>query len=159
MIIGQDNFAPLPFHGQNDSCNICVAFIKTHLLSAAAVTCSVFASASSVRQPKFPDALSIRHWAPQYCHCSLDITAPDFQIVGFRNMSEAGASLIVPALSSPRRRVEVSEFLKSRMGADHDAGSKQTGSDALFDEVGPYVAIMGMYVYSRGWGGALSDVA
>ncbi|CAN0274050.1 unnamed protein product [Laminaria digitata] len=49
-------------------------------------------------------------------------------------MSEAGASLIVPAVSSPQHRVEVSEFLKSRMGTDHDNDAKQTGSDALFEK-------------------------
>lgn len=51
-------------------------------------------------------------------------------------MSEAGASLIVSAVSSPQHRVEVSEFLKSRMGTDHDSDAKQTGSDALFKKVG-----------------------
>lgn len=97
---------------------------------------SMFSSyvAEIARRVKRAPCAQNGHWAPQYCHCSLDITAPAFQIVGFRNMSEAGASLIVPAVSSPQRRAEVSEFLKSRMGADHDTGSKQTGSDALFDK-------------------------
>ena len=92
---------------------------------------------------RIPAALLSRHWAPQHCHCSLNITAPAFQIVGFRNLSEAGVPLIVSAVSSPRRRVEVSEFLESRMGSNHDTGPKQTGSDALFDEVGPCIAAIG----------------
>ena len=134
-----------PLDGQTNSCNVCAA--SKNLPVAATHCCPCFRLIDAATE-KSRHALFVRHWAPQYCHCSLDITAPAFHIVGFRNMSEAGASLIVPAVSSPRHRVEVSEFLKSRMEADHDTGSKQTGSGALFDEVGPCVAMIVVGTYT-----------
>ncbi|CAM9747530.1 unnamed protein product [Hapterophycus canaliculatus] len=66
------------------------------------------------------------HWSPQFCHCSLDLTAPVYHIVGWSNMTDAAAEAIVPATYSRRRGLEIAKFLDDRMKNNHERHGKKT---------------------------------
>lgn len=88
-------------------------------------------------QPTHPPPLERRrHWSPQYCHCSLDLTAPVYRIVGWQNMTEAASAAIVPAASSRARGLEIAEFLDDRMRSNHERKGKKTGAGNTAHKVG-----------------------
>ncbi|CAM9937360.1 unnamed protein product [Pylaiella littoralis] len=74
------------------------------------------------------------HWSPQFCHCSLDVTAPVFNIVGWHNMTEGAAAAIVPAASSPARGSEIATFLDERMKSNHERDGKKTSARSSADK-------------------------
>ncbi|CAM9178503.1 unnamed protein product [Ectocarpus fasciculatus] len=69
-----------------------------------------------------------KHWSPQYCHCSLDVTAPVYRIVGWSNMTEAASAAIVPFASSRARGLEIEGFLVDRMNTNHERSGKKTSA-------------------------------
>eukprot|EP00903_Cladosiphon_okamuranus_P012336 g11565.t1 len=81
---------------------------------------------SITRKVKADPCAQNGHWAPQFCHCSLDKTAPVFRIVGWHNMTEEASAAIVPAASSRARGLEIAEFLNERMKSNHEAKGKKT---------------------------------
>lgn len=68
------------------------------------------------------------HWAPQWCHCSLDVTAPVYNVVGSANMTAAAITAITPVVSSPERAEQIAQFLEHRMGSNHDRDGKKTSA-------------------------------
>lgn len=79
--------------------------------------------------------VNVRHWAPQYCHCSLAVTAPVYEVVAFHNMTEAAGKLIVDAVADAKRKTEVREFIRDRMDTNHDTKAKQTSATTLAHKV------------------------
>ncbi|CAM9630005.1 unnamed protein product [Ascophyllum nodosum] len=73
------------------------------------------------------------HWAPQYCHCSLNRTSSVYHIAGWANMTEAVTSAIVPVVSTLERGQEIEEFLRRRMKYNHESQDKRTGARFYFE--------------------------
>eukprot|EP00752_Nemacystus_decipiens_P007168 g6418.t2 len=97
---------------------------------------SMFASyvSSITRRVKRNPCGQNGHWSPQFCHCSLDKTAPVYHIVGWHNMTEEASAAIVPMASSKKRGLEIAEFLDDRMKSNHERHGKKTSAGSSTQE-------------------------